>query len=126
MHKKIIGAGAVLAILIGVLTAFGVFNLSAPQGPAGSEVAAADIVSVPAIEGTVLEAMYAHQAAGGFTFTGKEHPSLGFFVETINGRGAADGKYWFLYINGESSPTGASDTNVSRGDTIEWRYKKAN
>jgi hypothetical protein len=61
----------------------------------------------------------------GLVFTGKEYPSLGFFVESINGKHAENGYYWFLYVNGESSSAGVSETVVRAGDSIEWRYKQS-
>lgn len=63
--------------------------------------------------------------AEGLTFTGKEHTGLGFYVESINGKQAENGYYWFLYINDESSSMGASETLVRPRDAIEWRYKQS-
>ena len=56
-----------------------------------------------------------------FSFTGKEDPALGFFVESINGQTAPDGYYWIFYVNGAQSNTGISQTIIRSGDTIEWR-----
>lgn len=72
----------------------------------------------------VLEVMQ-KATTEGLSFSGKEHPSLGFFVDSINGKKAEGGYYWFLYINGESSSTGASQTLVGPGDAVEWRYKQS-
>ena len=72
----------------------------------------------------VFEAMQ-KAASEGLSFSGKEHPGLGFFVDSINGKKAEGGYYWFLYINGESSSTGASQTLVRPGDAVEWRYKQS-
>ena len=86
----------------------------------------APIVTVPAIAGkTVLDAMRAYQASGNFNFSGTESMGLGFFVESINGKANADGFYWFLYINGTSSNTGASQTKLTGGETVEWKYEKS-
>ena len=73
---------------------------------------------------TVLDAMRELGTSEGFTFTGREYPSLGFFVDSINGRKNADGYYWILYVNGTSSSSGASQTVLSSGDTVEWRYEQ--
>lgn len=73
---------------------------------------------------SVLGAMQEAASTSAFTFSGRDYPSLGFFIESIAGKKNADGLYWFLYINGKSSDTGASQTRVSAGDTIEWRYEK--
>lgn len=73
---------------------------------------------------TVIDAMRALSSEGAFTFTGREYPSLGFFVDSINGRANADGRYWFLYVNGVSAASGASAVTVQPGDIIEWKYEK--
>lgn len=78
--------------------------------------------SVPASR-SVLDAMRAMQASG-LMFVGTEYPSLGFFIESINGKKAADGYNWMLYVNGAQSQTGASQTKISGGDRIEWKYEK--
>jgi hypothetical protein len=73
-------------------------------------------------DGTVLEAMVLEDASG-FTFTTKNYPALGVFVESINGKENRDGKYWILYLNGATSTLGASSARVSPGDRVEWRYE---
>jgi len=73
---------------------------------------------------TVLDAMQEAASSSTFTFTGHDYSSLGFFVESINGKADTDGSYWFLYVNGKSSDTGASETALNAGDTVEWRYEK--
>lgn len=73
---------------------------------------------------SVLDGMRTLESSSDFIFTGKEYPGMGFFVESINSKKNADGYYWFLYINGKSSEAGASQTKISAGDTIEWRYEK--
>ncbi len=65
-------------------------------------------------------------SSSNFTFAGREYPSLGFFVESINGKKGTNGYYWFLYVNGKSSDTGASETHLKTGDVIEWKYEKSN
>lgn len=81
---------------------------------------------VYAAEGaTVLDAMREATASSSFAFSGREHPGLGLFVESINGKKSAGGYYWFLYINGVSSDTGASQTMLHPGDVAEWRYKQS-
>lgn len=72
----------------------------------------------------VLDAMRAIESTNNFTFTGHDYPGLGFFVDSINGKKNADGSYWFLYVNGRSSDTGASQTTLDAGDAVEWRYEK--
>jgi hypothetical protein len=73
---------------------------------------------------TVLAAMQTLAAENIVAFTSREYPSLGTLIESINGKANANGYYWFLYVNGESSQTGASQTALRTGDVVEWRYKK--
>ncbi len=81
-------------------------------------------VSVSSSE-TVIDAMRAlAKADNTFTFTGRDYPSLGFFVDSINGKGNAGGRYWMLYVNGISASAGASSVAVKAGDTVAWRYEK--
>lgn len=69
--------------------------------------------------------MEAYAEKSDFSFSGRDFPGLGFFVEEINGKKNANGSYWFLYVNGTSSETGVSQTRVREGDSIEWRYEKS-
>jgi hypothetical protein len=82
-------------------------------------------ISVPALEKeTVLAAMQAYASSSDFRYSGKMYPSLGFFVESINGRQNADGYYWTLYVGGKLSGFGASQAEVTPQEKIEWRYQK--
>jgi hypothetical protein len=75
--------------------------------------------------GTVLDAMQTFAtASSSFSFDGKDYPGLGFFVEVIEGRKAADGHSWILYVNEKTADRGASQQHVSPEDTVEWRYEK--
>jgi hypothetical protein len=76
-------------------------------------------------ETTVLAVMHAAASTYDLTFSGHEYPSLGFFVDSINGVESVGGSYWFLYINGATSTLGASHAVVIPGDTIEWRHEKS-
>ncbi len=73
---------------------------------------------------TVIDAMRILASTTGFFFSGKDYPSLGFFVDSINGKKAESGHNWILYVNGKLSTTGASQTTLETGDTVEWRYEK--
>src|SRR3989344_4494765 len=72
---------------------------------------------------TVIDAMKILASTTGFSFNGKDYPSLGFFVDSINGKKAGSGYNWILYVNGKLSGTGASQTTLKAGDAIEWRYE---
>ena len=58
-----------------------------------------------------------------FTYTADSYPSLGLFVESIQGVQNEGGKYWMLYINGTLSPAGVSNAIIHPGDVIEWKYE---
>ena len=73
---------------------------------------------------TVIDAMRVLSSTTDFAFSGRDYPSLGFFVESINGQMAENGHNWILYVNGKLSGTGASQTTLKAGDAIEWRYEK--
>ncbi len=73
---------------------------------------------------TLLDAMHALASSSTFTFSGKNFPMLGTFVDTINGQKNSDGYYWILYLNGRTSDIGASQTTLNDGDIVEWRYEK--
>lgn len=62
----------------------------------------------------------------GFSFNGKEHPGLGFFVEEIEGmknNQNKSGMYWIYYVNGKKAEVGISQYIIQAGDTIEWKYE---
>ncbi len=133
----LVAGGAIIAILFGMY-----FFLSAsakirevtppvlPAAPATSTtnftLSVGDAMyhaHIPA-DTTVIGAMNILSSTTSFTFTGREYPSLGFFVDSINGKKNNGGLYWFLYVNGKSSETGASATTLHDGDIVEWRYEK--
>ena len=74
--------------------------------------------------GTVLEAMNTLSADGSLSFSGRDFPGLGFFVEAINGKKSENGYYWILHINGKKSDLGASSAHLKAGDVVEWQYEK--
>ena len=73
---------------------------------------------------TVIDAMRTLEKTSGFTFTFQDYPSMGVFIDSVNGKKNANGMYWILYVNGTSSKLGASMTVIGPGDVVEWRYKK--
>ena len=73
---------------------------------------------------TAISAMRALASADTFTFTGREYPGLGFFVDSINEKKSGGGNYWVFYVNGVSASMGVSATLLQAGDIIEWKYEK--
>lgn len=91
--------------------------VAAPPAPERSHIFVAET------SGTLESIMQERRTNGLLTYTSKLYPSLGSFVESIDGRNNGGGSYWMLYINGTLSSTGVSQTQVERGDHIEWRYE---
>ncbi len=130
MHKYLAPFVIVLIVISSGVFAFVSYERSVPQPTTTVPATATFTVDgtaypVEVYEGeTVIEAMRALAAAGTLAFTGRDYPALGFFVDSINRQQNADGRYWFLYVNGVSASAGASATVVNAGDTVEWKYEK--
>lgn len=60
-----------------------------------------------------------------FTFSGKDYPGMGFFVEEINGQKNDSSKnlFWVYYINGRSAEKGISLYEPKPNDSIEWKLE---
>ncbi len=130
MKKKYIITGICIALIavvavsrvghIGYPTASSVATTASPSASGRT-----DTVSVPVLkQEMVTDAMQAYASSSAFTYSGKEYPSLGFFVESINGKNNAGGYYWTLYIDGTLSELGASSARVAPGQSVEWRYQQ--
>ncbi len=99
-------------------------TIPAPTPNVTLSVAGKSYAAFAPIDSTVLDTMRTLASASDFTFSGRDYPSLGFFVDSINGRKTEKSYNWILYINGKLSNTGASQTTLKAGDAIEWRYEK--
>ncbi|MBU1293161.1 DUF4430 domain-containing protein [Patescibacteria group bacterium] len=89
----------------------------APAIPARTHVLIADTA------GTVESSMQKEYERGSLVYTSTSYPTLGSFLESINGLKNENGFYWMLYINGSSASVGMSQAYVVPGDLIEWRYE---
>jgi hypothetical protein len=58
-----------------------------------------------------------------FSFNYIEYPSLGVFINEINGIKAGSGKYWFYAVNGKEASVGVSNYVLKEGDIINWELK---
>ena len=138
IYKKLAPFVIVLVAVVGVFAYAQERVATPPSGVSdavASEATASATLSVGGIAypitvaqgATVIDAMrsLAASSAFTFTFTGREYPGLGFFVDSINGEENAGGTYWILYVNSVSATVGAGATEVHAGDTIEWRYEKS-
>jgi hypothetical protein len=84
-----------------------------------------DLYSLPVHDNqTLLQAMQALQTSSSFTYSGREYTGLGFFVTAINGKSAANGFNWMLYVNGKPAESGASAFIITAGQNLEWKYEK--
>ncbi len=50
--------------------------------------------------------------------------TVGKFVKSINGLASDDHSYWALYVNGEYSQTGVSQTVLRTGDVVDFVYEE--
>jgi hypothetical protein len=61
--------------------------------------------------------------ANNFSFNYKNYPSLGIFINEINGQKAGSGKYWIYSVNGKEATVGISNFILKDGDIINWELK---
>lgn len=73
--------------------------------------------------GSVESLMQGKLSSGSLMYTSRAYPTLGSFLESIDGLKNQNGFYWMLYINGSSASVGMSHAQVVPGDRIEWRYE---
>ena len=90
---------------------------TAPATPARTHALIAETA------GSVESLMQERHSNGSLTYTSRAYPTLGSFLESIDGLKNQDGFYWMLYINGSSASVGMSHAQVVPGDRIEWRYE---
>ncbi len=74
-------------------------------------------------ESSLYEALVLAEKAQLTTFSGKEYPSLGFFVGDIGELHGGDGNYLIYYVNGKEASVGVSAYKLKDGDTIEWKLE---
>lgn len=58
-----------------------------------------------------------------FSFKSKEYPSLGIFIDEINGVSGGNGGYWIYYINNKEATVGVSNYILKNGDRILWKQE---
>ena len=46
-------------------------------------------------------------------------------INSINGMGGSDNKYWMFYLNGEMAPVGADQQYVEDGDVITFKLEES-
>lgn len=97
------------------------------QNPIVLTIANEKYITEFATNTTVYELMQKLSASSikSFSFSGKEHTGLGFFVEEINNtkNNPQTGKYWIYYINNKPAQLGISNYIINKGDIIQWKYE---
>lgn len=79
---------------------------------------------LPFLKGeTILDAMTTVMNEDVFTFSGKDFSGIGFFIDSINGKKAEQGKSYILWINGKKAEVGVSGYQLVAGDVISWTYE---
>jgi hypothetical protein len=75
---------------------------------------------------TVYDAMKSIESVkdNNFSFKTKEYPSLGIFVDGINGIMGKSGQYWIYYVNDKEASVSVSKYKINNGDVISWKYEK--
>lgn len=71
----------------------------------------------------LIEAMQRARTEG-LSFSSRDYPGMGAFVESIGGVPNADGYYWILWKNGAKAAAGASSMIVHEGDQFRWVYEQ--
>jgi len=76
---------------------------------------------------TAYQAMQVLSKESDFSFKGQNYPSIGFFVNEINGikNDLKNNKYWIYYINNQSAKVGVSNYLIKTGDIITWKYEES-
>lgn len=72
---------------------------------------------------TVYHMMENLQKENNFSFNYKEYPSLGIFINEINGVKGEKSKYWIYSVNGQEASVGVSKYVLKGGDVIKWELK---
>jgi hypothetical protein len=58
-----------------------------------------------------------------FSFSYKEYPSLGIFIDGINEVKGEPGEYWIYYVNDIEASVSVSKYQLKEGDIISWKQE---
>lgn len=77
---------------------------------------------------TVYQFMEMLKGEEKISFSGKDYPNMGFFVEEINGvkNDSEKNLYWMYYVNDQPATEGISTRILKNGDKITWKLEKSN
>jgi len=76
---------------------------------------------------SVADVMQTAAAENKITMEFKDYgAAMGILIEAINNvaNDSGQNRYWYLYVNGQLSPVGASQALVEVGDAITWKYEE--
>jgi len=126
-RKIIIGAAALVVLVVAFLIIFNVFRSKPVAGSKAVTLEVFNQESQTTEYKVQTDAEYLIQAmeeAEGFTFDGEEG-DYGFTLYTINGETHnwnVDGSYWAIYVNGEYGQYGVDTQPVEDGDVFRFEY----
>lgn len=131
MKNKFILIGAVSVVILATIFSYVSWEkVSVKTGPiqtatnalfkVGEKTYSVDITAGE----TVINVMRTLASTTDFTYTSRDYPGLGTFVDSITGIKNTSGKYWIMYVNGTLATNGVSATTLKMGDVIEWKYEK--
>ncbi|MDD2757923.1 MAG: DUF4430 domain-containing protein [Patescibacteria group bacterium] len=74
---------------------------------------------------TAFQLMQALKEEAKLSYSGKDYPDMGFFVEEINGEknDSTKNMYWLYYVNDQPATEGISQYVLKDGDKITWKYE---
>ncbi|HPS21699.1 MAG TPA: DUF4430 domain-containing protein [Candidatus Paceibacterota bacterium] len=76
--------------------------------------------------GTIYDFMKKARTDGKINFEEKNYAAMGAFVEEINGIKNNGEENWIYYVNNAKANIGISNYKLKPGDTVSWKFEKAN
>ena len=90
------------------------------------EIAGSKIESELTESGTIYDFMKKARTDGKIDFKEKNYAAMGAFVEEINNIKNTGEENWIYYVNNTKANIGISNYKIKPGDTVSWKYEKAN
>lgn len=128
--KKVIGAAAVVIIIVGMFAAYFAFKGDHAEGKKEIKIEVINSKMESKVYEVKTEAEFLRQAmeeAEGLEFEGEES-QYGLVLQSVNGEKAVyeeDGAYWCIMVNGEYGNYGADQQPLADGDQYQLVYTMA-
>lgn len=128
--KKVIGAAAVVIIIVGMFAAYFAFKGDRAEGKKEIKIEVINSKMESKVYEVKTEAEFLRQAmeeAEGLEFEGEES-QYGLVLQSVNGEKAVyeeDGAYWCIMVNGEYGNYGADQQPLADGDQYQLVYTMA-